>query len=261
LWEEVGDSDGLGVKPISIMSIFSESNMIIRAVEAHLVKETYSTIPVLGYFKRLIWLPTKFLRMGVEEKLRGASVWALLSFVAIMLGTWFINDPGAKKTGIESGIIFIAMAVSLFLVVFSMPSIYGHSGVTEETVKFVVKHLQGRGFTCIKDIELLKKSIKLFEDRCRSRANILKWLVGLLWAGFTYAYSKSIEHPIYILGELMPFAFALALLLLGTVFAYLCVWGYDAALDRLFRAIEFGCNDFCHLLEMSSSEQKYKFSG
>jgi len=225
--------------------------MIVRAVEAHLVQETDSTVPVFGYVKRLIWLPTKFLKMGIDEKLSGAFAWAFLSFAFMMIGAWFVNNAGVAKTEIADGIMLATMIVPLFLVVFPMPSIYGHSGVTQETVEFVVQHLQSHGFTRVKDIDLLKKSIKPFEDRCRSRVNLLKGLVGLLWAGFTYAYSKGFEHSMSTPSEFMSFVFTSAFLFFGVIIAYLCVWGYDAAVDRLFRSIEFGCNDFCHVLETS----------
>lgn len=234
------------------MPIFNESNIIVRAVEAHLVQETDSTIPVFGYVKRLVWLPTKFLKMGIDEKLSGAFAWAFLSFAFMMLGAWFVTQSGVANAEIANGLRLATMIVPLFLVIFPMPSIYGHSGVTQPTVEFVVQHLQSRGFTRVKDVDLLKKSLKPFEDRCRSRVNVLKWLAGLLWAGFTYTYSKGIEHSLSSPNELMSFAFASALFLFGVTIAYLCVWGYDAAVDRLFRAIEFGCNDFCHILEASS---------
>ena len=44
----------------------------------------------------------------------------------------------------------------------------------------------------------------------------------------------------------------LAWMFMGVIVSYLCVWDYDAALDKLFRAIEFGCNDFCSAIEVSS---------
>ncbi len=196
------------------------------------MQETDSTVPMVGYVKRLIWLPTKFLKMGIEEKLSGAFVWAFLSFAFMMLGAWFVNNAGVAKTEVANGVMFATMIVPLFLVVFPMPSTYGHSGVTQATVEFVVQHLQSRGFSRVKDIELLKKSLKPFEDRCHSRVNILKWLVGLLWAGFTYTYSKGIDHSIASLSDFMSFAFVSAFLLFGVIIAYLCVWGYDAAVDR-----------------------------
>ncbi|MHB1203071.1 MAG: hypothetical protein ACYCZC_08010 [Acidithiobacillus sp.] len=237
------------------MPIFAESINLVRAVEAHLVSETNSNIPLFSYLKRLIWLPAKFLKMGVSEKTKGASVWAFLSFAFIMLGAWFINNSGIAKTEAANIVMLAAMIIPMFLVTFAMPSMYGDSGVTQNTIRFTVSFLQARGFTNTKDIELLKKSVKLFEDRARSRVNVLKWLVGLLWAGFMFTFSKGFEQSMASPAELMSYAFMSASLLMLVIAAYLCVWGYDAALDKLFRAIEFGCNDLCHFVELPAPNE------
>jgi len=231
------------------MPIFKESRTVVRAVEAHLVSEIDSTIPLFSYFKRLIWLPTKFLKMGISEKTKGASIWAFLSFAFLMLGAWFINNFGIARTEAANIVMLAAMIIPMFLVTFAMPSIYGDSGIGQNTITFVVQHLQARGFSSAKDIELLQKSVKLFEDRARSRVNVLKWLVGLLWAAFMYTFSKGFEQSMSSPAELMNYAFMSAGLFMFVIAAYLCVWGYDAALDKLFLAIEFGCNDLSHIIK------------
>jgi hypothetical protein len=176
------------------MPIFTESLNLVRAVEAHLVSESDSNIPLLSYFKRLIWLPGKFLMMGISEKTKGASVWAFLSFAFLMLGAWLINNSGIAKTEVANIVMLAAMIIPMFLVTFAMPSIYGNSGINQNTITFVVQHMQARGFSNSKHIELLKNSVKLFEDRARSRVNVLKWLVGLLWAGFMYTFPKVLNN-------------------------------------------------------------------
>jgi hypothetical protein len=145
-----------------------------------------------------------------------------------------------------------SMIAPVFLVVFALPSMYGDSGVSQQTIHFVVEHLRGRGFSCCKDIELLNKSVKLFEERARSRVSALKWIVGLLWAGSIYAFSKGIDASMSSPAAYMSYVFMSAWLFMGVIAAYLCVWGYEASLDKLFRAVEFGCNDFCHLVELAS---------
>lgn len=162
------------------MLIFEESINLVRAVEAHLVSETDTNIPLFSYLKRLVWLPAKFLMMGVSEKTKGASVWAFLSFAFIMLVAWFINNSGIAKTEAAKIVMLAAMIIPMFLATFAMPSMYGDSGVTQNTITFTVSFLQARGFTNAKDIELLKKSVKLFEDRARSRVNISGAPVGRL---------------------------------------------------------------------------------
>ena len=234
------------------MPIFVEAFTLVKSVEVHLVAETESEIRLFGYLKRLVWLPAKFLKMGMGEKTKGASVWALLSFGFMMLGAWLVNNSGIAKTEAANMVMLATMIAPMFLVVFALPSMYGDSGVSPKTVRFVVGLLHARGFSCVKDVELLKKSVKPFEERARSRVSALKWLVGLLWAGFIYAFSNGIEASMPTPSAYMSYVFMSAWLFMGVIAAYLCVWGYEASLDKLFRAIEFGCNDFCHLIELPS---------
>lgn len=235
------------------MPIFAEALLLVKSIEAHLVSEKENDIQLFGYLKRLIWLPAKFLKMGMSEKTKGASVWAFLSFASMMIGAWMVSNAGIAMKDAANIILLASMLAPMFLVVFALPSMYGDSGVPLKTVEFVVKHLHTQGFSCVKDIELLRKSVKPFEERARSRVSALKWLVGLLWASFIYLISKGIEASMSTPAEYMSYAFMSAWLFMGVIFAYLCVWGYEASLDKLFRAIEFGFNDFCHLIELPST--------
>jgi hypothetical protein len=56
------------------MPIFAEAFTLVKSVEVHLVSETESEIRLFGYLKRLVWLPAKFLKMGMGEKTKSASV-------------------------------------------------------------------------------------------------------------------------------------------------------------------------------------------
>ena len=134
------------------MPIFTEAITLVRAVEAHLVSEIDSTIRLVSYFKRLIWMPTKFLIIGVDEKIKGTFVWAFLSLAFFILGAWFIRNSGVTKTEVANIIMLIATIVPMFLVTFAMPSMYGDSGVSIITVEFVVLHLQTRGFASVKRV-------------------------------------------------------------------------------------------------------------
>ena len=235
------------------MPIFAEALTLVKSVEAHLVDETISEIRLFSYLKRLVWLPAKFLKMGMGEKIKGASVWTFLSFACMILGVWLTNSSGIAKTEAANMVLLVSMIAPMFLVVFALPSMYGDSGVSPKTVQFVAEFLCARGFSCARDAELLKQSVKPFEERARSRVSALKWLVGLLWAGFIYSFSKGIDNTSTLTpAEFTSYMFMSAWLFVGVIAAYLCVWGYEAALDKLFRAIDFGFNDFCHLTELPS---------
>jgi hypothetical protein len=246
------------------MQIFTEADKLIRATEAQLIGERdpidhkvssvmlqlYMNLQI--YKNRLVWFPPKFLGMGISEILKSIYVWFMLTgFAFLILVAWFSNNPINVQTEAISKVAFwLILLFPMFLVIFAMPSGYGDSGVSSENVEFVANHLKGQGFQTAKEIELLQKSVKPREDRVRSRVTALKWIVSLIWAGFIYTVPKdwfvktTPIHPVQI-----QIVYS-AILLLLVVLTYLCVWGYEAALDKLFRAIEFGCNDFCfHLLQ------------
>lgn len=236
------------------MPIFAEALTLVEAVEAHLVGETVSDIRLFSYLKRLVWLPTKFLGMGMREKTKGTTVWTIFAVALMVMGLWLVEgSSGVAKTEAVNIVLLVSVIIPTFLVVFALPSIYGDSGVSPKTVQFIAEYLCARGFSCAKDVELLKQSVKPLEERARSRVGALKWLVGLLWAGFIYIFSKGIDNASTIAqAELMSYMFMSVGLFLGAIAAYLCVWGYEAALDKLFRAIDFGVTDFCHLIELPS---------
>jgi hypothetical protein len=225
------------------MSIFLESTLLLRAVESRLLSESESHIPLLSHAKRLLWYPLKFLKLGVSEKAKSASIWAFLSFASLMIGAWIINNSGVAKTESANLVMLASMTAPLFVVLFAVPSTYGSAGLSLEVVNSVVAYLQSRPIHDSKDIDLIKKSIKPFEDRSRSRVTILKWLVGLAWAGFTYTFSKGIENAAATPAQVVAYAQTTAFFFLAVIAAYLVVWGYEAALDKVFRLIEFASND------------------
>jgi hypothetical protein len=237
------------------MPIFAETIALLRASECHLLSEQESELLPVAYFKRIVWQPMKFLRMGMAEKTRGAMLWSFLSFASLMIGAALVNNAGAARTEVANWIMISSMVAPMFLVVFAMPSMYADSGVRQASVSFIVKHLQARGFSNTTDVELLKKSLKPFEERARARVTVLKWLVGLVWAAFMYMFTKGIDASAGTPEQLRAYAFGSAFLFMFVIGAYLLVWGYEASLDKLFRLIEFGCNDFCHLAELTPPMQ------
>jgi hypothetical protein len=224
---------------------------LLIELEAFLLEGRLSEIAPLRLLQRLLWLPLKFLKMGMKEKTNGIFLWAYIAFGAAFVGAGLIEGMGIAKTEAANIMNLTLMLVPALLVLFSLPSFYGHSGVTPEAVNFVVNYLGRNGFQSEKEVELLKKSIKPIEDRSRNRVTALKWVVGLIWASFTYVLSKALEPSGATPAGLSSTPWTIIVMVLSLVAAYLLVWGYEAALDKLFRAIEFGCNEFCYSLEIA----------
>lgn len=229
-----------------ILIMFNESLILVKAVEAYLVGETLSKWPLVSYIQRLIWFPLKFLKIGMSEKTKGMYLWSIIASVFVVIVTWIQNNSGIAKTETATIISLIALIIPMFLVMFAMPSIYAHSGINQKTVSFVKHYLIENGFSTEKQIEILKKSLKPMEDRSRERVTALKWLVGLGWAGIIYTFSQGQEFIKTQPQQLSTYLYFASGLLISVVVAYFVVWGYETSLDKLFRSIEFGCNDFIH---------------
>lgn len=232
------------------VSSFSEARLLIGAVEDHLVRSRASGIALWEWFRQLVWVPAKFLWSGVQEKLLGVLLWYVLwLFVFAPSCAFLLGVLGIESDAVALVIWFGAFLIPLLAVSFPAPTTYCDSGVMQESVEFVVRHLRERGFTRVEDVDLLRRSGQLFEDRCRARVGTLKWVMNLIWAAFAYDFVKARENLV---------SMDLKVLAAGIVWpmiAYLLVYGYAAALDRLFRAIEFGCNDFSHAAEAASVRQ------
>lgn len=231
------------------MSIFTETLTLLRAIELHLLGGRESNFPLIENLKRFLWYPIKFLKLGIAEKTKSVSIWVFLSFSLLMLGASVVDTLGIAKTEVANIVLLSCAIVPIPLIIFAMPSMHNISGLSLSDIEFVELHLRTHGFNDEKDIELLKKSIKPIEERARSRVIALKWFTGSLWAGLIYTFSKSVEIPATTATQLTSHLFFNASLIFAVVTAYIVAWGYEASLDKLFRLIEFGCNDRCHYIQ------------
>lgn len=234
------------------MQIFTESLLLLRVAERVLLRTPTDQHALVDAAKGFTVYPLQYLKLGAAEKTKSASLWAFLSFLFLMFGTWIISQLGISNTEVANLVLLASMFVPLLIVLFALPSSYGHGGITQEDVQVIINHLTKQSVCDVKDMELIRSSVKPFEDQARSRVTVLKWIVGLLWASLTYTYSKLIDGAIPPT-QIAPFALTTSLLLLGVAAAYVLVWGYEASLDKTFRLIEFACNDYASLLQCRSA--------
>ena len=236
------------------MLIFTEAHVLIKEVEKYLVPSINGKYKFLNYFWTLVVLPLFFLKIGIVEKIKSIAVLIILYPILIVVACTLVNTLSISED--QEAILFIQfILVPIFLAILAVPSAYAASGINQSLVSFIAQFLKNRGFSSVKDIELLKKSIKPFEDRAQSRINALKWLVGFVWACFIYATSrmfmKNLDATSLISAE--HYTELSEMLFISIAILSVCVWSYEASLNKLFRAIEFGCNDLSHIIENSSS--------
>ncbi|MDO5639195.1 MAG: hypothetical protein Q4G28_04935 [Neisseria sp.] len=221
------------------MKTFTEASKFIEVVEFGLLNEKQAKMQLLNQIKKVIWLPIKFLKMGINIKLNTTIIWIVFSMIFMWLGIQFAASLPAELSEIKNMVLLFSSAFPIFLLAFPLPSIYGNDDISEKDIEIALNHLKKRNFS---DTEMtyLKESVSLFESRTQSKIKALKWVVGLFWAGYLYMSSYAITNKIFSFDYLME----LSVILLITVFAYLAVWSYEAAINKLFRIIDFSCHDF-----------------
>jgi hypothetical protein len=234
------------------VNILEETTILVRAIEAHQTKRNWSQWRAFAYLQRRLGLVPAFLKTGMDAKIEDAFiVWGVGS-VVIFVASRLALPPGISTGLIGNVLALVGTVLVLGPVAFALPSIYGQSGVKPSDLIPVTNQLASRGFATIQSVDLLWKSTKLLEDRVRARVAATKWGVGVLWASAIYILGKAVDVSESAAKD--PRLFMLATMsLVCCALTYSLVWSYEAAIDRLFRTIEFGCNDYCVTLERHAS--------
>jgi hypothetical protein len=225
------------------MSRFANAQLLIKDVESHLIGEEQSAWKAVTFLQYNVWFPMRFLLLGVGDKFVAVTTWAFFAFTGMFL--WMLVVPRIGLAGILIGdnVMLALMALSLVPAVFAMPSVYGNGQIASDDVMFVTARLPMIGATSNKEIEFLQQTIRIVEEKCRTRVKALKWIVGGVWALLIYAYNKAESANINTIDETKTAVIQILGLGGGVIVGYFLVWGYEAALDKLFRTIEFGCNE------------------
>lgn len=230
--------------------IYHESLGLIRDVEAHLVGDIAKHTPILGPLQRVIWLPTKFVSKGFGHKLQAFFTWLFISSAFVLVKTFLIQpDPI-----LDGALTWACIICPVVLVMFPMPSVHAASGVLASDIQFSIDKLGQRGLDTKQRLTVVQQTLKVFEDRCKSRVNSLMWLVGIAWAGWTYIFVKGMEATIAGHRTTIEGMLTSALAFYAVLFLYIAVSGYESALNRLFRTIEIACSEMLLRDETASTE-------
>lgn len=214
-----------------------EANNLLAAIEAQLITEFKKpSFSCSCHRRNECHHRANFLLMGIREKTRGKGVWVTLSFVSMLLTTWLLVGTIVQEYHSTSNFLLLFFtALPLCSTLFILPSTSAPKDISIESIDHVVRFLQERNFN---EIGPLRDSINLFERCARSRTTTLKWLAGLVWAGFFYVFTHCNDQPPSVAITNLYIA-----MFLGTIAVYLCVWGYEASVEKVFSVAKFGCNE------------------
>lgn len=226
------------------MKIFIETKQIIEVFEEQLLGQKSSDWKPLAWLQRRFLYPFKFLKLGIEQRLAGAFFWSVSAFIFMAISTFVLNAVEIENAQIRTFVILFAEVIPLFLVLFALPSTYGAGGVTKADVKVVTLHLANRDFKRLVELETLTASINRFEKSVRSRIVLFKSLLALLWAYAVYMFNFGINQNFAVSEIAVSFYIQIIILILITAGIYLLAWGYESSIDRLFRGLYFGIDEY-----------------
>ncbi|MFG6443574.1 hypothetical protein [Roseateles sp. LKC17W] len=223
-------------------TVFHQSLMLVQDVEAHLVGDVANRVPILGSLQRHLWLPTKFVVIGLSSKVQALVTWTLASLVFLMMKNWIMGQVASDPL-LGQGLSWVCVICPIALALFPMPSVRASTGVSSDDAEFAAQALRRRGLATKTRVVIVQQTLKVFEERCKTRLQSLTWLVNLSWAGWGYLFVKGMEAAMAGKPPTTEAFIASVALFYGVLFFYLAISSYESALSRLFRTVDVACSD------------------
>lgn len=222
--------------------------------EVFLCSDKYATWPKFDILKRYSTRWWKFLKSGIAEIFKPVILYSFITFSLAIIVGWLWSSTKIQNPEILSNLLLMCQLLPIFIIAFALPSTYSDRGIPKDIPSSMSNYLRNEiQISSTKEIDALKKSVKIFEARAKARITVMKWLFGLCWAGFTYLISKfwdisqnQVPSTNDIRTLLIYFTVGLFIVIAG----YVLVWGYEAAVERLFQSIEVGTNQASLDLEL-----------
>ena len=241
------------------INMFQITQEILEKTEASLLGITNKNWAVRKLYIYLIF-PWKYLVFGLGVFFKPIYIWALLSFLLLLLFVFVIPefDLDPKYSLL---ILNVCLYIPLFLVIFAVPSTYSYYGVELKNVKQVSEFIESVGLDSIEKIELLEKSIDSIYIRISSRVSFYRWGIGIVWALYLLFFNIEVK---YIIADskgnlsqiLMENFTSFIPILLSTLLAFVLVIGYKRASEALIKSLEFGCIEQKYILLKNMPNKK-----
>lgn len=194
-------------------------------------------------FKKHIF-PVIYLIKGLTDYLKPFLIF-IINYSALLI----VVLPSILKENPPPEVILSALAfftfIPIMLVMFSVPSTYAHYGIKSHNVDAMVEYFVGLGIQDVSTVELIEEHIVMVKERIFARITYYKWLIGSLWAFFTFLLNQQLNTTIssnpnswiiFITNNAIPISLFIAMSLI----AISMIYGYKRASEILIRTVEFG---------------------
>lgn len=218
---------------------YQEALDLIELVESRLAKKSRWLPEFLHKgIKVPLWLTLRGIESILAESTRVVSILVGLVYVSAVVTSFL---PTTYRQ-ISESLWLLAISVTSFLLIFPAPSTYCSVGINGKHVVTVADKFLAWEERSAKQVELIAKNVKLFEERAQRRLTIFRWILAAAWASvspFTGELIKAVTASPPKSIDWVPLIPSLEILAL----CFLCVETYARGVDIVFRSIEFGCNE------------------
>ena len=186
----------------------------------------------------------RFLKMGINQLFALLFRWTFLAG-ALLMAIWILDKFGlVTMTSSNFGLLMnIAIFIPIFSLVFGLPSTFVTMGIPQEIPMALAVQLNSvGGIRDQSEIEAIQKVIDVYEKRVRARLSAMKWMVKLAWLSAIYFLVKILDSIILGSSQFPDLSRLMTISVLIALGGYVLVWGYEAAVDRLFQTVEIALN-------------------
>lgn len=219
--------------------LYEESIELIELVESRLAKKT-RRLP--GFLHKGVKVPLWLALRGLESILAESTRTFVVLVGLVFLSAWVTGFLPPEYRRISENLWLLAISITAFLLIFPAPSTYCSVGINGKHVVTVAEKFSAWEERSARQVELIAKNVKLFEERAQRRLTIFRWVLAAAWASvspFTGELIKAVTAVPPRSIDIAPLLPSLEIL----AFCFLCVETYARGVDIVFRSIELGCNE------------------
>ncbi len=242
------------------LSFFDITKLIVERTESMVmglaVREGW-----LLFVSRVFYHPYRYMKVGLSELSRPASVWSFMAFV-VLLACSFLLSKFEAPVEYRAVIMNFTMIPPFLLVIFAMPSTYMCNGVKSEVVNKVVSELRAAGISDSDSVDLFENNVEKFSNRVESRISFYRWTVGGFWALYLVFFNldmrmASSQNFMIAAEKIRDNLFSMAFTILAVFACIISILAYKRASELLFTTIEIGCTEYKYqLLQLKLEKER-----
>lgn len=226
--------------------VYATTKEVLQFAEGHLLR-VLNVPPFVAWLRREFWHPFAYIAEGMGVfidnffKIFFYSIFfpGLVAYISFKLGLT------SDQIKVNSA---LGLAAAFFVVLFSLPSTFVHSGVRDSYVQALTDDLLGR-LSSKAELDALTDNLGAMEACAGNRVKTLRWALAAVWGAALFGYSQSMAVLTKLatqnqLGELMTGSinFFVIAFFVGLV-PLVAIAGYRRSNEIVFRGLQFACNE------------------